>query len=146
MERLAAIFHFGFDPFVNPAFGMWMFLSIGAVALFVVFIPTVSWIDGRRKEREAFYKADTLRRLTEATGDGAKAVIELLREEERMKAFKQREGLKIGGVVNVGVGIALVVFLRVFMGGNPVYLCGMIPGMVGVALLAYVFLLAEPKL
>ncbi len=42
--------------------GLWLFLSVGAVSLFVVFIPLVSWIDSRRKEREAFYKADTMRR------------------------------------------------------------------------------------
>ena len=35
----------------NPGFGLWMFLSIGAVSLFVVFIPLVSWIDSRRKDR-----------------------------------------------------------------------------------------------
>jgi len=46
--------------------GMWAFLSIGAVSLFVIFIPTVTWIDKRSKEREAFYKAETLRRITEA--------------------------------------------------------------------------------
>jgi len=43
---------FNGDPFSNS--GMWVFLSIGAVSLFVVFIPTVTWIDKRSKEREAF--------------------------------------------------------------------------------------------
>ena len=46
--------------------GLWLFLSIGAVCLFVIFIPLVAWIDNRRKEREAFYKADTMRRIAEA--------------------------------------------------------------------------------
>ena len=45
-----AMMHFGGDEiFANPAMGLWMFLSIGAVALFVVFIPLTSWIDARRR-------------------------------------------------------------------------------------------------
>jgi hypothetical protein len=126
--------------------GLWMFLSVGSVSLFVIFIPLVSWIDSRRKEREAFYKADTMRRLAEGTGEGAKAAIQLMREEERLKRIKAREGLKVGGLINIGVGIALMIFLRVLLGsgsGSP-YLCGLIPGFVGVAMLAYVLFLAEP--
>ncbi len=126
--------------------GLWMFLSVGSVSLFVIFIPLISWIDSRRKEREAFYKADTMRRLAEGTGEGAKAAIQLMREEERLKRIKAREGLKVGGLINIGVGIALMIFLRVLLGsgsGSP-YLCGLIPGFVGVAMLAYVLFLAEP--
>jgi Domain of unknown function (DUF6249) len=126
------------------SFGLWMFLSIGAVALFVVFIPLVSWIEGRRKEREAFYKADTFRRLAEASGEGAKAALELLREEERLRAIKQREGLKIAGVINVGVGIGLFFMLYTLIGAHGPYMVGLIPGLIGVALLVYVYLLAEP--
>ncbi len=125
-----------------PAFGnlgLWMFLSIGAVALFVVFIPTVTWLDSRRKEREAFYKAETLRRITEASGEGAKAAVELLREENRFERIKKYEGLKLGGLICVAVGAATVIFLR-FQGGP--YLAGLIPGFVGLAILVYVYALA----
>jgi len=130
---------------IPESFGLWMFLSIGAVALFVVFIPLVSWIDSRRKEREAFYRADTLRRLAEASGEGAKAALDLLRGEERLKAIKAREGLKIGGLVNVGVGIGLTIMLySIADGPHGAYLVGLIPGLVGVALLVYVYVMAEP--
>ena len=130
----------------DPGFGLWMFLSIGAVALFAVFIPLVSWIDSRRKEREAFYKAETLRRLSESSSDGAKMALEMLREEGRREDRKRREGLKIGGVINIGVGVGLVIFLRVLIGGghDSPYLCGLIPGLIGVAMLIYVYFLAAP--
>lgn len=129
---------------LNSGFGLWMFLSIGAVALFAVFIPLVTFIDSRRKEREAFYKAETFRRMAEASGEGAKAALELLREEERLKAKKSLEGMKIGGLVNLGVGVALTIFLRMMIGGGPgsPYLCGLIPGFIGVALLVYAFFMA----
>jgi hypothetical protein len=124
--------------------GMWIFLSVGAVALFVVFIPTVSWIDGRRKEREAFYKAETFRRLTESSAEGAKAAIELMREESRMERIKKYEGLKLGGLICIAVGVAMVIFLRVMAASDPgaPYLVGLIPAFIGVAILVYVYALA----
>jgi len=140
-----SMLHFGSDEiFTNPQFGLWMFLSIGAVALFVVFIPLVSWIDSRRKEREAFYKADTMRRLAESSGEGARAAIEMLREEDRLKRIKTREGMKIGGLINMAVGLALMIFLHALETREPAYLCGLIPTMIGVAMLVYVFLLSKP--
>jgi DNA integrity scanning protein DisA with diadenylate cyclase activity len=119
-----------------------MFLSVGAVALFVVFIPTVTFLDSRRKEREAFYKADTFRRMAEASGEGAKAAVELLREEERIKARKSLEGMKIGGLVTLAVGVALVILL--WSQHDRSYLVGLIPGLIGAALLSYALFLAPP--
>jgi hypothetical protein len=116
------------------------------VALFAVFIPLVTWIDSRRKEREAFYKADTMRRLAEGSGEGAKAAIQLMREEERLKRIKTLEGLKIGGLINIAVGVALLIFLRLLLGGGQgsPYLCGLIPGFIGAAMLTYALFLAAP--
>lgn len=126
--------------------GMWLFLSVGAVALFMVFIPVVTFIDSRRKEREAFYKADTFRRLAEASGEGAKAALDLLREEDRLKRIKTIEGLKVAGVINICVGVSLVIFLRIMLGGGPgsPAFAGLIPGFIGVGFLVYVYFLAAP--
>lgn len=133
----------------NPAegIGMWMFLSIGAVALFVVFIPAVTWMENRRKEHEAFYKAETMRRITESSSEGAKSAVELMREQAHLEAVKKREGMKIRGLINLAIGIALMIFLHALIKDQdaPVYLCGLIPGLIGVALLTYALLLA-PKL
>ncbi|HEV2326164.1 MAG TPA: hypothetical protein VGS10_19655 [Terracidiphilus sp.] len=128
----------------NGAFGLWMFLSIGAVALFAVFIPLVVFFESRRKEREAFYRAEMLRRVSEAPGEAAKAAIELLHEEERLTTAKKIEGMKVGGLVNIGLGVALLIFLRFMIGSGPgsPYLCGLIPAFIGVALLAYALFLA----
>ena len=146
MTNLALHYLFGPETAVFANYGMWLFLSVGAIALFGIFIPVVTWIDSQRKEREAFYKAETFRRMAEAQGEGAKAAVELLREEERIKQAKTREGLKVGGLINIGVGVALVIFLGALLGtrsGTP-YLCGLIPGFIGVAMLVYVYFMAEP--
>ena len=138
--------HLVLGIFDNPVNGLWVFLSIGAVALFVVFIPTVTYIDKQHRERVAFYKAETIRRITEASGEGAKAAMELMREEARLEEVKKREGMKIGGLVCIGTGVAMVIFMRVMVASDPgvPYLVGLIPAFVGVALLVYVFGMAEP--
>jgi len=120
----------------------WIFLSIGAVSLFVVFIPVVTWIDKQSKEREAFYRAETFRRVAEASNESAKAVIELLREDDRLKQTKAREGMKIGGLICIAVGAALS--LLIWSQHDKGFLVGLIPGSVGVALLVYVYFLAAP--
>jgi hypothetical protein len=112
------------------------------VGLFT-FLVFVVWFGTRQKEREAFYKSETLRRITESSGEGAKQAIDLLREEERLKRIKTREGVKLGGLINIGVGIGLIIFLWMLVGPK-VALCGLIPGLVGVAMLVYVFYLAAP--
>jgi len=114
-----------------------LFVSVFTFLIFAV------WFCTRQKEREAYYKSETLRRSTEASGEGAKAAIDLLREEERLKRVKAREGIKIGGVINVGVGIGLVIFLGALVGVK-VALCGLIPGLVGLAMLIYAYYLAAP--
>jgi hypothetical protein len=130
-------------------------MNSGHVFLFTGLVPIVAivaglsfgafvhWVDSRRKEREAFYKAETLRRITEASGDGAKAAIELLREDERVKALNFRERLKIGGLFNIGLGVGLAIFVWAQF-GREAALCGLIPGLIGVAMLVYVYLLAPP--
>ena len=52
--------------------------------------------------------------------------------------------MKIGGLVNIAVGIGLIVMLYALTGPHGPYLVGVIPGLIGVALLVYVFLMAEP--
>jgi len=132
------------EVFTN--YGLWIFLSVGAVSLFGVFIPLVSWIDSRRKEREAFYKAETFRRLAETSGEGAKAAIELLRTESRLERLKHRQGILLGGMINIGVGVGLTIFLGSLkgIGAHSPYLCGLIPGFIGVAMLIYGLVLAPP--
>jgi hypothetical protein len=123
--------------------GLWVFLSVGAVALFGIFLPITTWLESRRKEREAFYKADTLRRVSEASADGGKSSIEFLREQNRLVQYRTIEGLKIGGVIMVGVGLGVVILLY-FLAGPAVSTCGLIPLFMGLAMLIYVHFLAAP--
>ncbi len=116
---------------------------VGSIALFS-FLGVAAWSAARRKEREAYYKSETLKKLSESSGEAAKSALELMREEERNFVKRRNEGLKIGGLVTAATGIGLMVFLRGLVRDEPVYLVGLIPLLIGVALLAYPLFLA-PK-
>ena len=134
----------------DVSFPFFMFLSVGSIALFS-FIAVASWADARRREREAYYNSETLKKIAEAQGAGASSAIEFLREEalrraedKKNAAQHRREGIKLGGLVTAAVGIGLIIFVRAIERDEPVYLVGLIPLLIGVALLAYSYLLA-PK-
>jgi hypothetical protein len=127
----------------NPQ--MFAFLiPIVAIVGGITFVTIVHWLDTQRKEREAYYKAETLRRITEASGEGAKAALDLMHQDDRLKRLKVREGMKISGLVNLGAGLGVMIFLHELLKGTAIYLCGMIPALIGVGFLVYVFLLAAP--
>ncbi|MGB9236558.1 MAG: hypothetical protein WCC04_19290 [Terriglobales bacterium] len=118
---------------------------VGSIALFS-FLAVASWSDARRKERETYYRSETLKKIAESSGEGARSALELMREQEKNAARRRLEGMKLGGLITTAVGIGLMVFLHGVAdhGDGPVYLVGLIPLLIGVALLIYPFFLA-PK-
>jgi len=116
---------------------------VGSIALFS-FLAVASWSDARRKERETFYKSETLKKIAESSGEGARAAIELIREQEKNAAKRRFEGMKLGGLITAVVGIGVMVLLHGLVQNEPVYLAGLIPFLVGVVLMLYGFFLA-PK-
>jgi hypothetical protein len=121
-----------------------MFVPIvGSIALFS-FLAVASWSEARRKEREAYYTSETLKKIAENSGEGAKSAMELLRERQKNIVKNRIEGVKLGGLVTAAVGIGVMIFLHGIANDEPVYLAGTIPLLIGVALLVYTFLLS-PK-
>lgn len=129
--------------FARPEIMVFVFLAIASVALFS-FLSVHSYIAGRRREREAYYKNETVRRLTESQGAGAGAAVELMHQEEAISIRRRLEGLKLGGLITSAVGIGFMIFLYAVndADGHKVALIGLIPLLVGVALLVYVYGLA----
>jgi len=116
---------------------------VGSIALFS-FLGVATWSDARRKERVAYYRSETLKKIAESSGEGAKSALELLREQEKNAAKRRFEGMKIGGLVTAAVGIGVMALLRGLVHDEPVYLVGLIPLLIGVVLMLYGFFLA-PK-
>jgi hypothetical protein len=128
--------------------GMFLFLSVLMVSVFS-FISIAVWSEARRKEREAYYKAESLRRVAEMPGDGAKYVVEMMKEDERIRQvqqfsneMKKLEGMKIGGLVNIAVGVGLFLLIFFTSAQKGAAFVGFIPGLIGVALLVYAMILA----
>jgi predicted phage tail protein len=100
-----------------------------------------------RTEREAYYHAEMIKKIAES-GAGSAPAIEYLREQERIKAVKRLGGIKLGGLINIAVGLALIPCLawmlpQRFAGGAGGSV-GLIPLFIGMAMLAYAFWFA-PK-
>jgi hypothetical protein len=123
---------------------VFLFLAVGAIALFT-FLSVATFTGNRQAEREAYYKAEMMKKIAETGGDGNPA-LEYLREQERIKAIKRLGGIKLGGLINVGVGLGLMIMLRGLVGGGPVYLAGIIPMFIGLAMLTYAFWFAPERL
>ena len=116
---------------------------VGSIALFS-FLGVASWSDARRKEREAYYRTEALKKIAESSSEGAKSAVEYFHEQEQSARRRRLEGMKLGGLITAAVGIGLMVFLHGVEREEPVYLVGLIPLLIGVALLVYAFVLA-PK-
>jgi uncharacterized membrane protein (GlpM family) len=67
-----------------------------------------------------------------------------MREQEKNSVKRRLEGMKLGGLITAAVGVGVMVLLRGLDHDEPVYLAGLIPLLIGLALLLYVLLLA-PK-
>jgi len=124
-------------------FPMAFFLGIGAISLFT-FLSVATWAGTRQQEREAFYESETLKKIAETQGGATNPAVEYLREKEKIARAKRTYGIKLGGLVNVGVGAALMIFLAAFIHHN-LYLVGLIPFFVGLALLASAFMFAPEE-
>lgn len=135
------------NEYARPEVMVFVFLAVGAIALYS-FLSINSYVNGRRKEREAYYKNETVRRLTESQGAGAEAAIALLREEDRLYAGRRLESIKLGGFATTAVGIGLMIFLGIAVEDNHQLgvAIGVIPFMVGLALLVYAYRLARTPL
>jgi hypothetical protein len=118
----------------NWQVAMFLFLAVAAIALFG-FLSVATWTGTQYAEREAYYKAEMMKKIAEIGGEKNPA-LEYLREQGRIAEAKRMEGFKVGGLVNIAVGIGLMVMLFGMHVGRA-YLAGAIPLLVGVALMVY---------
>jgi hypothetical protein len=114
--------------------------SVIMIAVFT-FISVQVWAEQRRKEREAFYRSEVLKKLADSTTAQSQQVLEMMREHERNEERKSREGGRLAGVIVTGVGIGLTAMFAMLTPGG-LWTIGLIPLLVGVALLVYNYGLA----
>ncbi len=123
------------NEFVGPEVAVFAFLAIGAISLFA-FLSVATWTGSRHAEREAYYRAEMMKKIAEMGGEKNPA-LEYLREQERIKAAKRIGGFRLGGLINIGIGVALMILLHAIVPVQGVYLVGLFPLLIGLALAAY---------
>jgi hypothetical protein len=105
---------------------------VGTIATFG-FLAVAAWADARRREREAFYRSEVLKKLAEAGTEGSSAALEMFREQQRSSDRNR-----------LAVGIGVMALLRGVATNESAWLSGLIPALVGAVLLIYSYGLA-PK-
>ena len=113
---------------------MFLFLSVAVASVFT-FIGMTVWASERRREREAFYHAEVLKKIAETPGSVA-AAQEYLRERQRLADRNLRGALRLAGLIVSFAGIGVMAFLYASPSG-PRFQVGLIPLLVGLALLIY---------
>ncbi len=98
----------------------------------------------RRKERQSFHRSELLRKIAESQGDAAQKVLEMIREEAAEAKIRRREGMKLGGLITAGVGLGAMALLAMLVPEKQVWTAGLIPLLVGAALVVYVYVFAAP--
>jgi hypothetical protein len=120
---------------IGPEFALFFFLAIGAISLFG-FLSVAAWAGSRQAERATYYNAEMMKRIAEAGGERNPA-LEYLREKERIKAAKRMEGFRLAGLINIGIGAGVMVFLHQLAPVHGLYLVGLIPLFIGLALAVF---------
>ena len=114
---------------------------VGSVATFG-FFAVASWANARRREREAFYRSEVLKKLAESGASGSTAALEMFREQERTALRNRVESQRLAGLMLAAVGAGLMPLLRGVASHHAAWLSGLIPFLLGAVLLLYSYVLA----
>jgi hypothetical protein len=119
---------------------------IAAIGLFA-YLAVGSWSRARQREREALYRSELLRKLTEVPAEAAAPVLAALREEDAKALRRRREGLILAGMIWLVVGVAFIgaghLMGTIHHDGS--WALGLIPTFVGAAILFHAaFFAARP--
>jgi hypothetical protein len=123
----------GITPVIALAFTGLLMMIVFA------FVSVVIWTEARRKEREALYRSELLKKLADTPGPGAEAVLSSLREEEQRKHGRRREYVTLGGVLCTTLGLAglLAHFVTHETGSNDAWALCFVPILLGAALVGH---------
>lgn len=127
----------------GPTLGV-LTLALTLTGLFS-FLSVFVWAHQRRREREAYYRSETLRRFLDNKEAAGEQLLQALLEDERRAARQRLEACKLAGIITLALGLAMMAFIKAVDARNvePSYLVGLLPVSVGLSLLLYVYVLAS---
>ena len=110
-----------------------LMIPIVAIISSFLFVGVVIWMKQRRSERDSFYRHELVKKMAERSESEAQ-LIEFIREEARIRQGNRKQGLMIGGLVTLAIGISYMVAFWIFL-GEGLWALGAIPAAIGLALL-----------
>jgi hypothetical protein len=113
---------------------MFFFFSV-AVTAGLSFVAVMVWLSQRHAERKEHYRGETMKKIAES--GSAAAALEYARELDRMERARQRDGMRLGGLITMAAGVGLTVFAYGIEKNEPVYLIGLIPTLIGAAIFGF---------
>jgi len=126
-------------------FALFLFLAVSAVALFT-FIAVASWTRARKEERIALYRSELLKKVAEQPGEGARQVLEILRQEAAQKELAKRRGLLLAGMITGAVGIGVMVMLSGIKDPElSVWTVGLFPFLIGLVMVLFAWFGMRPR-
>jgi len=135
-----------------------------AMAIFVIgiftFLSIAAWTNARKREREAFYRSELRKKLIEKWGgESPEQLVELLRDDAKNSELHQlldiggegsqgssrqkRDGILLAGLITTAVGIGMLIFLKTLPTPEEAANIGIIPLIVGVAILIYSYIVGR---
>jgi uncharacterized membrane protein YeaQ/YmgE (transglycosylase-associated protein family) len=114
---------------------------VGTISTFG-FFAIASWVNARRREREAFYRSEVLKKIAEAGSEASGAALEMFREQQRSSDRNRLETQRLSGLILTAIGIGVMALLRGVATNESAWLSGLIPALVGAVLLIYSYGLA----
>lgn len=110
-----------------------MLIPIVAIVSVFAFLGIAAWAKQRRSERDSYYRHELVKQMAEKGGDNDQ-VLSFMREEARVRQLVRKQGLIVGGLVTLAIGIGYMIAFQFVE--DEIWAFGTIPTLVGLALLA----------
>src|SRR5260370_26838352 len=109
-----------------------LMIPVVGMVVFFAFLRVGGWDQQKRREREAFYRHEVLKKLIEQGGAaGGQQVLEVMRREVELRDRQRREARILGGLITAVLGASLMILLSTLVPGGGVWTAGLIPFSVG---------------
>ena len=104
------------------------------------FLAVVTWVHERRKEREAYYLSETIKKLADST---TTTPADYLRNYELARSRRFREGIRLTGFIGSFAATGLVIAVWAIDPGGKGHFVALIPLFACVSLFVYAHFLAR---
>ena len=108
-------------------------IPIAGIAMIVLIV----YFEEKRKAKQSLYRSELLKKIADSQGDAADKIMEMIRQEELDAKIRRREGIKLGGMITAAAGLGAMALLFMLVPAQPVWVAGVVPLLIGLALFIY---------